>query len=78
MMKKALLWFGLMFLCAPSAPAWRPAGWVYAWAPFVYDHSSGDGVWSRVGGPVSGERVTFRWVSVDGKKRSNDAPAIWP
>ena len=28
--------------------------------------------------PAGGERVTFRWVSVDGKKRSNDAEAVWP
>ena len=28
--------------------------------------------------PAPGERVTFRWVSVDGKKRSNDAEATWP
>ena len=28
--------------------------------------------------PASGERVTFRWVSVDGNRRSNDAEAIWP
>ena len=27
---------------------------------------------------TGGERVTFRWTSVDGKKRSNDADAIWP
>ena len=27
--------------------------------------------------PASGERVTFRWVSVDGKRRSNDAEAVW-
>lgn len=228
MMKKAMALFGLVILCAHPAPAWRPAGWVCAWAPFMYDHLSGDwywmsapdaqwvyrlapargwsglnrsglthgwsrfrwpyafdqdtggwnylspggaawcvnlrtrewsrfgqpaaavstdltltvtsltgsmvgfswepqaynwpskmvgvecdaivemrrangqggkfdwirkggqsrkgleniydgyGVWSRVGVPVSGERVTFRWVSVDGRKRSNDAPAIWP
>jgi hypothetical protein len=28
--------------------------------------------------PAGGERVTFRWVSVDGKRRSNDAEAVWP
>ena len=28
--------------------------------------------------PAAGERVTFRWVSVDGKRRSNDAEATWP
>jgi hypothetical protein len=28
--------------------------------------------------PAPGERVTFRWVSVDGKQRSNDAEAVWP
>ena len=28
--------------------------------------------------PAGGERVKFRWVSVDGKKRSNDAEAVWP
>jgi hypothetical protein len=38
----------------------------------------GYGIWGVVGVPVSGERVTFRWVSVDGKKRSNDAEAVWP
>jgi hypothetical protein len=28
--------------------------------------------------PAPGERVTFRWVSTDGKRRSNDAEATWP
>ena len=28
--------------------------------------------------PAAGERVTFRWVSIDGAKRSNDAEATWP
>ena len=38
---------------------------------------NGYGVWGSIGVPNHGERVTFRWVSVDGKRRSNDAPAIW-
>jgi hypothetical protein len=28
--------------------------------------------------PAPGEAVTFRWVSTDGKQRSNDAAAVWP
>jgi hypothetical protein len=28
--------------------------------------------------PAPGEAVTFRWVSIDGKQRSNDAAAVWP
>jgi hypothetical protein len=38
----------------------------------------GYGVWKTLGVPGSGEPVTFRWVSVDGKRRSNDAAAVWP
>ena len=40
-----------------------------------------DNVHSGYGGhtvPASGEPVTFQWVSVDGKKQSNKAEAIWP
>ena len=28
--------------------------------------------------PTNGEPVTFVWRSVDGKQRSNPAPAVWP
>jgi hypothetical protein len=38
----------------------------------IYDGYNGHTV------PEHGERVTFRWVSIDGKKRSNLAEAIWP
>jgi hypothetical protein len=39
---------------------------------------NGYGCWKVVGLPAPGETVRFRWVSVDGKRRSNDAEAIWP
>lgn len=39
---------------------------------------NGYGVWGSVGIPKSGERVTFRWVDIYGRKRSNDAEVIWP
>jgi hypothetical protein len=38
----------------------------------------GYGCWSTVGLPAAGEVVTFQWVSIDGRKKSNRATATWP
>jgi hypothetical protein len=64
--KKALLWFGLAVLCAQPALAWRPAGWVYARGPFVYELSSGDWYWMSASGTqwVYGYRPAQGWRTI--------------
>ncbi|NLG35554.1 MAG: formylglycine-generating enzyme family protein [Lentisphaerae bacterium] len=47
-MKRWLAVAGLLAALALPAGAWRPAGWVYADYPWLYDQASGDWYWLNI------------------------------
>jgi formylglycine-generating enzyme len=80
-MKKWMAGLGVMLALTTPAMAWRPAGWVFANYPYMYDHASQDWYWFGVN--------NVQWANgfppADGWKRLNEGPLargwtwhVWP